>query len=150
MATPNATPEPPISSKLAGVRTVLQYSGIPVGWLNKRPKLPSRNWLIFLSVTSTVTGYYIYDRRECKRIRQHYIDLVKDQSEETVRALESPRRITVYGSKWPGDDDYDQAMRYFRKYVKVSLLLTSPFYYGTHVYVFVRAIAHSRRCGRRL
>ncbi|KAG6860957.1 hypothetical protein C0995_005621 [Termitomyces sp. Mi166 len=122
MNTPNPTtstvePKPP-----SGFRTVLRYTGIPVSWLDKRPKLPSRNWLIFLSVTSSVTGYFIYDRRECRRIKQHYIDLVKEQGNEPVDALAWPRKVTVYGAKWPGDEDYKQATKYFRKYVKPILV----------------------------
>ncbi|KAG6854739.1 hypothetical protein C0991_002453 [Blastosporella zonata] len=113
-----APPPPPPS----GFRTALRYTGIPVSWLDKRPKLPSRNWLIFLSVTSSITGYLIYDRRQCKRIKQHYIDLVKEQADELVDPLAWPRKVTVYGAKWPGDEDYDQATKYFRKYVKPILV----------------------------
>lgn len=117
-ATPPSAPiNPP---KPSGFRTALRYTGIPPSWLNKRPKLPSRNWLIFLSVVSSTTGLYIFDRRECKRIKQHYVDLVKDQADELVGHFDWPRRVVVYASKWPGDDDYDQGMRYFRKYVKVG------------------------------
>ena len=118
-ATPSSSSlDPP---KLSGFRTALRYTGIPPSWFNKRPKLPSRNWRIFLSLVSSVTGLYIYDRRECKRIKQHYIDLVKDQGDELlVDHFDWPRRVIVYASKWPGDDDYDQGMRYFRKYVKVG------------------------------
>ncbi|KAG5354055.1 hypothetical protein E4T56_gene11229 [Termitomyces sp. T112] len=122
MSTSNATtstvePKPP-----SGFRTALRYTGIPVSWLDKRPKLPSRNWLIFLSITSSITGYFIYDRRECRRIKQHYIDLVKEQADEPVDALAWPRKVTVYGAKWPGDEDYEQAIKYFRKYVKPILV----------------------------
>lgn len=117
-ATPPSEPVKP--PKTSGFRTALKYTGIPVSWLDKRPKLPSRNWLIFLSVTSSIAGLYIYDRRQCKLIRQHYVDLVKDQAEVLVNPLDWPRRVTVLGSKWPGDEDYDQAIKYFRKYVKVG------------------------------
>lgn len=120
VATPSSSSAPIDPPKLSGFQTALRYTGIPPSWLNKRPKLPSRNWLIFLSLVSSVTGLYIYDRRECKRIRQRYIELVKDQADELVGHFDWPRRVVVYGSKWPGDDDYDQGMRYFRKYVKVG------------------------------
>ncbi|KAJ7461493.1 inner membrane protein import complex subunit Tim54-domain-containing protein [Mycena latifolia] len=106
----------------SGVKTILKYSGIPPSWLDKRPKLPSRNWLIFLSVTSSIAGLYIYDRQQCKVIRQHYIDKVKDLAEEPVESLYRPRRVTVYGGKWPGDEDHDQPLKYFRKYVKPILV----------------------------
>ncbi|TFK42446.1 inner membrane protein import complex subunit Tim54-domain-containing protein [Crucibulum laeve] len=122
---PPATTLPP---KVSGIRTVLRYTGIPPSWLDKRPKLPSRNWLIFLSVTSSVVGMYIYDRRECKRIRQSYIEKVQDLSEERLDTLAWPRRVTVYGGKWPGDEDYDQSMKYFRKYVKPILVAAAVDY----------------------
>ncbi|KAG6833677.1 hypothetical protein H0H87_002873 [Tephrocybe sp. NHM501043] len=123
MSASNATAPPPLEAKPpSGFRTALRYTGIPVSWLDKRPKLPSRNWLIFLSVTSTITGYLIYDRRQCKRIKQHYIDLVKEQADELVDPLAWPRKVTVYGAKWPGDEDYDQANKYFRKFVKPILV----------------------------
>lgn len=109
-----ATPSGP-----SGVRTALKYVGIPTSWLAKRPKLPSRNWLIFVGVASSITSYYIYDRRQCKQIRQEYIDKVKSLAELPSSPFDKPRKVTVYGSKWPGDDDYDQSLRYFRKYVKV-------------------------------
>jgi len=123
MTSQNAEAKPPAPSATSmppsGIRTVLQYTGIPKSWL-KRPKLPSRNWLIFISVTSSITGLYIYDRQQCKRIRQDYIDRVKHLADEPLDAMEWPRKVKVYGSKWPGDEDFDQSLKYFRKYVKVG------------------------------
>jgi len=110
----------------SGIRTALRYTGIPASWLEKKPRLPSRNWLIFLSVSSSIIGAYVYDRRECKRIREEYVEKVKHLAEERVGPLESGRKVTVYAAKWPGDEDWDQAAKYFRRYVKVctySLLL---------------------------
>ena len=114
---PNALPTKPKS----GARAALEYTGIPPSWLDKRPKLPSRNWLIFISITSSIAGYYIYDRRQCNQIRQSYINRVKHFAEEPLNSLDVTRKVTVYGSKWPGDEDYDRSMKYFRKYVKVRL-----------------------------
>jgi len=119
--------------KKSGVKTILRYTGIPPSWLDKRPKLPSRNWLIFLSVTSTALGCYIYDRRQCKKIRQEYIDKVKHFSEVSEDPFETPRRVKVYGARWPGDEDYDQSLRYFRKYVKVC----APNFHS-YSYLFMR------------
>jgi len=101
-------------STRSGIKTILKHTGIPPSWLDKRPKLPSRNWLIFLSVTSSIAGLYIYDRRQCKHIRQSYIDRVKHLAEQPFDPLDTPRKVTVYAAKWPGDEDYDQSMRYFR------------------------------------
>lgn len=99
---------------------VFQFMGISPSWLNKRPKLPSRNWLIFLSLTSSALGLYAYDRRRCKEIQRIYIDKVRQLSEEPLSSTQFPRKIFVYGSKCPGDEDSDRALQYFRKYVKVS------------------------------
>ncbi|KAJ7632974.1 inner membrane protein import complex subunit Tim54-domain-containing protein [Roridomyces roridus] len=106
----------------AGLKAALRHTGIPPSWLDKRPKLPSRNWLIFLSVTSSVAGLYIYDRRQCKVIRRKYVEMVQDLAEEPVESLYRPRKVTVYGGKWPGDEDHDQTLKYFRKYVKPILV----------------------------
>jgi mitochondrial import inner membrane translocase subunit TIM54 len=103
----------------SGFRTVLQYTGIPPSWLDKRPRLPSRNWLIFLSITQSLIGFYVYDRHQSRKIRQEYVDRVKHLAEEPLQSLDFPRTVTVYSAKWPGDDDWDRGSRYFRKYVKV-------------------------------
>ena len=113
----------------SGIETIFKSTGIPPSWLDKRPKLPSRNWLIFLSVTSSVVGLYIYDRRQCKHIRQSYIDKVKHLAEQPVDPFEAPRKVTVYAARWPGDEDYDQSMRYFRKYVKVCHIIYSILFF---------------------
>ena len=112
------TPKPP-PPRVSGVRTVLRYTGIPPSWLDKRPKLPSRNWLIFLTASATILGYGVYDRRECKRIQDEYIEKVQALSEDPLNPLDVSRKVMVYGAKWPGDEDHQQALKYFRKYVKV-------------------------------
>jgi import inner membrane translocase subunit TIM54 len=68
---------------------------------------------------SSVLGLYYYDRRECKRIRREYIDRVIHLSERSAGTMEWPRKVTVYGCKWPGDEDHGRSLKYFRKYVKV-------------------------------
>lgn len=124
MSEKHAEKLPVTPKKPSGIRTALKYTGIPASWLDKRPKLPSRNWLIFIGVTSSITGYYFYDRQQCKRIRQDYVGRVKDLAELPSSPLDKPRKVTVYGSKWPGDEDYDQSLKYFRKYVKVRINIT--------------------------
>ncbi|KAF7337996.1 hypothetical protein MVEN_02023500 [Mycena venus] len=112
----------------SGVKTILRYSGIPPSWLDKRPKLPSRNWLIFLSVTSSMAGLYIYDRQQCKAIRKSYVERVQELADQPVGALYRPRKVMVYGGKWPGDEDHDQTLKYFRKYVKPILVAAAVDY----------------------
>lgn len=51
------------------------------------------------------------------------MDKVKHLAEIPVDPFEVPRRVTVYGAKWPGDEEHDQSLKYFRKYVKVCLFL---------------------------
>lgn len=104
---------------MSGALASLEFIGIPRSWLSKRPRLPSRNWLIFIGVTSSITSAYIYDRRQCTKIRQSYIDKVKHLAEGPMHTDELPRKVTVYVTKWPGDDDYDRGAVYFKKYVKV-------------------------------
>ncbi|KAH7911399.1 inner membrane protein import complex subunit Tim54-domain-containing protein [Hygrophoropsis aurantiaca] len=123
-----ATETKPLPKPKSGVRTALEYTGIPSSWLDKRPRLPSRNWLIFLTVTTSVASYYIYDRRECKRIRLSYVDRVKHLAEEPLASSAMPRKVTVYGSKWPGDEEYDRSIKYFRKYVKPILVAAAVDY----------------------
>ncbi|TFY74490.1 hypothetical protein EWM64_g9522 [Hericium alpestre] len=116
---PNAPPSAP--KQKSGMRAALEYTGIPPSLFEKRPRLPGRNWLIFIGVTSTVFGYYVYDRRECRRIREEYKARVCSLADEPLGSLEHPRKVTVYGAKWPGDEDWDRSTRYFRKYVKPIL-----------------------------
>ncbi|KAG2061542.1 hypothetical protein BDR06DRAFT_869713 [Suillus hirtellus] len=102
----------------SGVRAAFEYTGIPPSWFDKRPKLPSRNWLIFLSVTTSIVAYYVYDRRECRRIRADYSSRVEHLAKEPLGTTDLPRKVTVYGAKWPGDEDHDKSLKFFRKYVK--------------------------------
>ncbi|KAJ3888294.1 inner membrane protein import complex subunit Tim54-domain-containing protein [Lentinula edodes] len=114
----------------SGFVAALEYTGIPPSLL-KRPKLPGRNWLIFFGVTGSLVGAYIYDRRQCRALREEYIGRVKNLAEEYSwhdgSGLETlgkdahlawPRKLTVYAARWPGDEDYDVAMKYFRRYLK--------------------------------
>ncbi|KAJ3984169.1 inner membrane protein import complex subunit Tim54-domain-containing protein [Lentinula detonsa] len=114
----------------SGLVAALEYTGIPPSLL-KRPKLPGRNWLIFFGVTGSLIGAYVYDRRQCRVLREDYIGRVKSLAEEYSwhdgvgpealgkdDHLAWPRKLTVYATKWPGDEDYDIAMKHFRRYIK--------------------------------
>ncbi|PFH54230.1 hypothetical protein AMATHDRAFT_135423 [Amanita thiersii Skay4041] len=143
--------DPP--KRFAGIRAALRFTGLPTSWLDKRPKLPSRNWLIFLTTVSSVTGYYVYDRRQCKQIRQTYIDRVKHFSEEATDPLALPRKVTVYGAKWPGDEDYNQCIKHFRKYVKPILVAAAVDYemiVGKRHGDIARRVAEDTRLRRRI
>ena len=36
-----------------------------------------------------------------------------------MKSTELPRKVVVYGAKWPGDEDHQRAINFFKKYVKV-------------------------------
>jgi import inner membrane translocase subunit TIM54 len=94
---------------------------VPRRVLNAKPRLPSRNWSIFLGIVGSISYLYYDDRKRADKIRNEYIDKVKFLAEQpTVNALEQLRKVKVYGARWPEDDESDRALRYFRKYVKVS------------------------------
>ncbi|CAE6422865.1 unnamed protein product [Rhizoctonia solani] len=123
MSAPEAPKLPlEVSPNPSGAASALRYTGIPPSWFQKRPKLPSRNWLIFWGVLGSVTSLYIYDRRTAKKIKEEYAEKVRWRSEEKLNPLELPRRVRVYACRWPGDDDHNRSMKYFRKYVKPILV----------------------------
>ena len=102
-----------------GALSFFEYLGAPRSWLTRRPRLPSRNWLIFLGCTSSLTAAYAYDRHQCKKLKQAYVDQVKHLADTPFKPWELPRKVTVLTSKWPGDDDHTRGVIYFKKYVKV-------------------------------
>lgn len=116
----------------SGIRVALEYTGIPPSWLSARPRLPSRNWCIFITLTSSLISYYAYDRYQARAIRQSYIDRVKHLADEPMKSTDLPRKVVVYGAKWPGDEDHQRAVRFFKKYVKVGPLFPHEQSAATH------------------
>ncbi|TYJ58635.1 hypothetical protein B9479_000471 [Cryptococcus floricola] len=125
---PVPPPKPPVPpaapAELTGFRSALAHTGIPHSVLTYSPRLPSRNWLIFWSLSISVTSLYIYDRRECKKIKEETVKRVEKYGQEPLPggSLGEARRVKVWGGKWGGDEDTDRANRYFRKYVKPYLV----------------------------
>ncbi|KAE8538248.1 mitochondrial import inner membrane translocase subunit TIM54 [Cryptococcus gattii VGV] len=117
-------PRKPPPAELTGFRSALAHTGIPHGVLLWKPRLPSRNWLIFWSVSLSLSYAYYYDRSECKRIKQEVVERVEKYGREPMPggSLGEPRRVVVWAGRWGGDDDADRAGRYFRKYVKPYLV----------------------------
>ena len=94
-------------------------TGIP----NLRLRLPSRNWLIFLSLSTTLTSAILYDRREKKRATQRWAESVSHVAAEPLRTDTMPRRITVYVASPPGDGGSLRAGReLFHEYVRPVLM----------------------------
>lgn len=86
-----------------------------------RFKLPSRNWMIFLTITGSFTGAIMYDRREKRRAQQKWADLVAHLSKESLPINEMRRKLTVYLSAPPGDG-LRVARDHFKEYVKPILV----------------------------
>lgn len=91
------------------------------GMPNFRFKLPSRNWMIFLTVTGSFTAALLYDRRERKRSQQKWCDLVAHLSKETLPIEQTRRKLTIYLAAPPGDG-LRIARDHFREYVKPILV----------------------------
>ncbi|EPQ26831.1 uncharacterized protein PFL1_05466 [Pseudozyma flocculosa PF-1] len=120
-ASTTATPKPPPRPVPTFLKP-LQFMGVPRGVLTWKPRLPSRNWSIFLVTVGTLSYLYYDDRKQCRQIRRDYCDKVSHLAHESMRTNDWPRKVVVYTTKSPGDDDYDQALRYFKKYVKPILV----------------------------
>lgn len=88
--------------------------------LPSRIKLPSRNWLIFLSLVGGITGAITYDKRERKRIQAEWCDRVSALSRQPLPVDKLPRRITVVLGTFPGDSIV-HTREYFHEYVKPIL-----------------------------
>ncbi|SCV69092.1 BQ2448_2112 [Microbotryum intermedium] len=113
------------------------YLGIPQAVFDWRPNRPGPKMSVFLLTTVTLTGAYVYDRRECKRIQQEYIDKVKWMSEETMASEQNARKLKVYGARVPDDGELERSTKWFKRYMRVStvpmicvvgggFILTSP------------------------
>lgn len=88
---------------------------------NFRFKLPSRNWLIFLTITGSWFAAVIYDRREKRKIQQKWSHLVAHIAKEPLPSNELRRKLTVFLSAPPGDG-LRSAREYFKEYVKPILV----------------------------
>lgn len=74
----------------------------------------------FIAVTTILGGAYAYDRRECSRLQQEYIDQVKFMSEGKLDATELARVVKVYGARVPEDGDEQRSTLWFKRYMRVS------------------------------
>jgi hypothetical protein len=119
-------PQVPSSSKpplkpLTGFQSALEHTGIPRSVLTWKPRLPSRNWSIFLTISGTLFYLYYDDRKQCRIIKEDTIKKVEYMGKQVLEggSLADVRKIKVYGARCPEDGDDDRALRYFRKYMKV-------------------------------
>jgi len=84
-------------------------------------RLPSRNWLIFFTVTGSFISAVYYDRYQKKRVQQKWCDLVRPISEETLAPNTMRRKITIYLEAPPGDG-LRSAREHFYEYIKPILV----------------------------
>ncbi|KAH1648220.1 mitochondrial import inner membrane translocase subunit tim54 [Aspergillus fumigatus] len=92
-----------------------------LGLPNFRFKLPSRNWMIFFTITGSLTAAIVYDRRERRRVQQKWCDLVAHLSKETLPIEQTRRKLTIFLSAPPGDG-LRIAREHFKEYVKPILV----------------------------
>lgn len=93
--------------------------GIP----NLPSKLPSRNWMIFWTLSASITAAIIYDRREKRRNIAKWKHAVEHLAAEPITdklGLEQPRKLTIYLSAPPGDG-LRVAQDHYTEYVKPVL-----------------------------
>ncbi|KAK3379210.1 mitochondrial import inner membrane translocase subunit Tim54 [Lasiosphaeria ovina] len=85
-------------------------------------KLPSRNWLIFWTLSTTITAAIIYDRREKKRAIARWRHAVEHLAKEPLpgNGLAEPRKLTIFLSSPPGDG-LRVAQDHYTEYVKPVL-----------------------------
>ncbi|KAL5120220.1 hypothetical protein ACEQ8H_001777 [Pleosporales sp. CAS-2024a] len=96
---------------------VWRMMGLP----NFRFKLPSRNWMIFLSITGSWTAAVMYDRREKRRIQSKWSRLVEHIAQESLDTQQLPRKVSIYISAPPADG-LVPARDHFHEYVKPILV----------------------------
>ena len=92
-----------------------------LGLPNFRFKLPSRNWLIFLTITGSWTGALLYDRRAKRKAQNKWCTLVSHIAKEPLPTNTLPRRVTIYLAAPPGDG-LRSAREHFVEYVKPVLV----------------------------
>lgn len=92
-----------------------------MGLPNMRLRLPSRNWMIFLSITGSFSAAVIYDKREKKRAQRKWCKLVEHLALEPLDPRSMPRRLTVY-LEAPPTDGLRIAQDHFKEYVKPILV----------------------------
>lgn len=94
-----------------------------MGLPNLPRKLPSRNWLIFWTLSGALTTAIVYDRREKRRATARWAHAVSHLAKEPLPAGNPsalPRKLTIYLEAPPGDG-LRVAQDHFREYVKPVL-----------------------------
>ncbi len=116
-ATPAGAAKAEIPKPAPKANPVWRMMGLP----NFRFKLPSRNWMIFLTVTGSITAGITYDRRQKKAVQKKWQDLVADIAQQPLPVSQMRRKLTIFLSAPPGDG-IRPSREYFKEYVKPVLV----------------------------
>lgn len=92
----------------------LRMMGIP------RIALPSRNWMIFLSVVGAIGGGIAYDKYQQNQIREKYVEQVQRLGLEQYASNRVPRKLSIFIAP-PPDDFLESSLVYFRRWIKPIL-----------------------------
>ncbi|KAI0539454.1 inner membrane protein import complex subunit Tim54-domain-containing protein [Xylaria digitata] len=119
-------PPPPATGAASAPGTVykaptsnpaLRMMGLP----NLPKKLPSRNWMIFWTLTGSLSAAIIYDKREKKRATARWARAVSHLAKEPIASpSEMPRKLTIFLES-PPTDGLRVAQDHFTEYVKPVL-----------------------------
>lgn len=82
----------------------------------KSIKLPSRNWLIFWTVLSGLSGGIIYDKWQQRILRNQYMEKFNNQN-ISYPVDHKVRKLKIFIAP-PPNDYLDESMKYFRRFVK--------------------------------
>ncbi|KAG8166879.1 hypothetical protein KVR01_002568 [Diaporthe batatas] len=110
-ATTASPPKPPAQNP------ALRMMGLPA----LPRKLPSRNWMIFWTLSSALAATIIYDRREKKRATARWAHAVEHLAKRPLaNPSQMPRKVTVYLEAPPGDG-LRVAQDHYSEYIKPVL-----------------------------
>jgi import inner membrane translocase subunit TIM54 len=88
---------------------------------NFRPRLPSRNWSIFLAVVGSFSAAVIYDKREKNRVQRKWCKLVEHLAKEPLDPRSMPRKLSIF-LEAPPADGLRISQDHFKLYVKPILV----------------------------
>lgn len=87
----------------------------------KRVRLPSRNWSIFLSVSTLLIGGVIYDKQQQKKHRAKWMSLAETKyGSVAIPEDTKPRKVTIFIAP-PPNDYLEESYKMFRRFVKPVL-----------------------------
>ncbi|PGH18590.1 hypothetical protein AJ79_00369 [Helicocarpus griseus UAMH5409] len=113
----NPAPKPPPPPPPKPQNPALRMLGLP----HIRFKLPSRNWLIFWTITGSFTTALVYDRRQKRKAQEKWSNFVAHIAKEPLRTNEARRKLTIFLASPPGDG-LRSAREYFKEYIKPILV----------------------------